>query len=86
MRKDISVGNLERALLDLGFVVSRVKGSHKTYRHPPSGANILLPWTHRNQTVRPAYLVSVKRTLSEMGVLDRDLFDSLLEKAARRRP
>ena len=82
MRKDVTAGSLEKALLSLGFVAIAVHSSHRTYRHASSGAMVVLPWQRRNETLSPANLVSVKRTLSEAGVLDRDSFDSLLEKAA----
>ncbi len=80
MSKEITTGNLEKVLLKLGFYATPVRGSHITYRHPSSDTVVVLPWQCKNEVLRPIHLISVKKTLSETGILDPDSFESLLER------
>lgn len=79
MRKEITLGDLERALIRLGFILSRSTASHKTYSNEFFGAMVVLPPHSKNESVSPAHLVAVRRTLSEKGVVDQDSFERLLE-------
>jgi predicted RNA binding protein YcfA (HicA-like mRNA interferase family) len=78
----ITADKFKKTLFNLGFFESQVKGSHRTFRHPSSGTTVVLPWRQLDKYVSPAHLISIKRTLSETGVLDRDSFERLLEKSA----
>jgi predicted RNA binding protein YcfA (HicA-like mRNA interferase family) len=82
-KEQFTVRNLERVLLKLGFHDASVRGSHRAYRHPSSGAVVVLPWQHKSEILRPVHLVSVRKTLSEMGILDSDFSDGLLEREAQ---
>jgi predicted RNA binding protein YcfA (HicA-like mRNA interferase family) len=84
MRKQLTFKQLERFLLDIGFISVPTAGEHKVFEHEASGAIILLPLTNPDDTVEPVRLASIRNLIVGKGVLDgaapEELFDSLLER------
>ncbi len=84
MRKKVTFQQLEKFLLDIGFVSTPTTGNHKVFEHEASGAIILLPLTTPDEPVEPGRLASIRNVIVGKGVLDGaapdELFDALLEK------
>jgi predicted RNA binding protein YcfA (HicA-like mRNA interferase family) len=76
----ISFATLRRVLKGLGFVETRVPGSHLVFEHPPSGALFLFRLYRPQDKVKPHDLISVRKHLDETGVIERDTLDELLHQ------
>jgi predicted RNA binding protein YcfA (HicA-like mRNA interferase family) len=71
---------LQRVLKELGFVETRVPGSHVVFEHPAT-ATVLLFRTYRpRDQVSAADLVSARKLLDERGVVDGAALDELLHQ------
>ncbi|MBD2435431.1 type II toxin-antitoxin system HicA family toxin [Nostoc sp. FACHB-110] len=82
MVREIKFTELEKLLLETGFVTMQTFGSQKIYQHPSSGTLIVLPGYEQQADVRTLHLVTVRRILSENGLMDSDRFNSFLNKVA----
>ncbi|NMG21252.1 type II toxin-antitoxin system HicA family toxin [Brasilonema bromeliae] len=82
MHRDIIFNELEKYLLKLGFTALRTSGSHKVFQHPSSEALVILPAYEQQAYVHPVHLLAVRRILIENELIDRNAFDSFLEKVA----
>jgi predicted RNA binding protein YcfA (HicA-like mRNA interferase family) len=82
MVREIKFTELERLLLDIGFVTMPTAGSQKVYQYASSGTLIVLPGYEQQAYVRTMHLVAVRRILSENGLMDSDRFNRFLDKVA----
>lgn len=82
MVREIKFTELEKLLLETGFVTMQTFGSHLIYQHLSSGTLIVLPGYEQQAYVRRLHLVAVRRILSENGLMDSDRFNSFLNKVA----
>ncbi|GAB4205552.1 MAG: hypothetical protein Fur006_61780 [Coleofasciculaceae cyanobacterium] len=80
MISGIIFSDLEKLLLRLGFTTLPTAGSHKVFKYPSSGALVILPGYKKKAYVHPAHLVAVRRILIENELIDRNTFDSFIEK------
>jgi predicted RNA binding protein YcfA (HicA-like mRNA interferase family) len=80
MNDTITFAALDEVLQSLGFVLTRVPGSHVAYEHPASGAALLLRDHEGREAVGPASLVVVRRTLVDNGLIDRTRLEGLLRQ------
>jgi predicted RNA binding protein YcfA (HicA-like mRNA interferase family) len=79
MADTVSFAALEQVLESLGFVSTRVPGSHVRYDHP-SGAVLVLRDHDGAEPVGPGNLAVVRRTLVENGLIDRARLEELLRE------
>ena len=70
----VNAKQLEKLLLQLGFIIQRQKGSHKFYKHP-DGRYTTLPHHPREDLSRPL----IKTILNQID-LSTDEFIQLLNK------
>ncbi|WP_238178466.1 type II toxin-antitoxin system HicA family toxin [Calothrix sp. 336/3] len=82
MVREIKFIELEKLLLEVGFVAMQTVGSQKVYQHPPSDTLVVLPGYDRQSSVRQVHLVAVRRILSENGLMESDRFDSFIDRVA----
>lgn len=81
MRRNPSYRDLTRLLLDHGFQMEQIKGSHNLFLHPSSGTTILLPPDCSSRAAMPSQVTAIRRQLDERGVLSRDDFDLEIQGA-----
>ncbi len=72
--------DLRQILLDLGFQMKVVTGSHVVFEHGPAHARLVLEPYAEDETVDPATFAIVGRNLDERGILPRARFDELLRE------
>ena len=82
MVREIKFTELEQLLLSIGFAIAPTTGSQKVYQHPSSGALVVLPGYEQQAYVQTVHFVTVRRILSENGLMDSDKFNRLLYKVA----
>ncbi|UKO98080.1 type II toxin-antitoxin system HicA family toxin [Nostoc sp. UHCC 0870] len=82
MIREIKFSELEQLLLDIGFVNIPTTGYHKLFEYPQLNAMVALPNYEKQQYVNAIHLLTVRRILSENGLMDTSVFDHLLEKVA----
>jgi predicted RNA binding protein YcfA (HicA-like mRNA interferase family) len=77
MSKQITFADLEKLLLDLGFVSNPVSGTQQVFVYPDLDILVILPGYNKKDMVHPAHLVSTRKILSENGLMDTDVFNEL---------
>jgi predicted RNA binding protein YcfA (HicA-like mRNA interferase family) len=77
MTKALTFAELEKLLLELGFVRQSVQGTHQVFQYPALGTLVVLPGYKSQDWVHPAHLVSVRRVLAENGLMSTTEFDIL---------
>ena len=82
MVREIKFTELEKLLLETGFVTMQTFSSQKIYQHLSSGTLMVLPGYEQQAYVRRLHLVAVRRILSENSLMDSDRFNSFLNKVA----
>jgi predicted RNA binding protein YcfA (HicA-like mRNA interferase family) len=80
MLRGIIFSDLEKLLLKVGFTTLPTAGSHKVFKYPSSGVLVILPGYKKKAYVHPVHLVAVRQILIEKGLMDKNTFDSFLEK------
>jgi hypothetical protein len=79
---DVTYGDLEEALVALGFTISTGVGEYGAhyvrYDNRPYGAWIMIPDTPRDEHVRPFHLKSAESTVVGRGVAEIETFRKLL--------
>lgn len=78
----ILFASLREFLAGLGCQVNAMPGSHVSFKHPTSGALIVLRFHGDDEAVSPTDLAVVRRILDEFGVLPRERFDGALRDHA----
>jgi predicted RNA binding protein YcfA (HicA-like mRNA interferase family) len=78
MHNTLTYDDLYALLRHLGFEAVSTTGSHQVFENRAWDATILLPPTNPGDPVRPHHLVSVRGTVVEKGIIDRDAFDLLV--------
>jgi predicted RNA binding protein YcfA (HicA-like mRNA interferase family) len=79
---DVTFGQFDAVMHQLGFKKTLVRGSHVNYIHPESGA-ILLAQLHKPNDLVPTYVLFGARVdLENQGVIDREEFLKMLESVA----
>jgi predicted RNA binding protein YcfA (HicA-like mRNA interferase family) len=71
---------LRRVLTGLGFVETRVPGSHLVFEHAPSHTVFLFRTYRPRDKVIAANLISVRKHLDEKGLIGSESFDDLLHQ------
>jgi predicted RNA binding protein YcfA (HicA-like mRNA interferase family) len=71
---------LQRVLTDLGFVETRVPGSHVVFEHAPSDTVFLFRTYRPRDKVTAADLIGVRKLLDEKGLVTSASFDELLHQ------
>jgi predicted RNA binding protein YcfA (HicA-like mRNA interferase family) len=77
-----SFADLQQILLELGFHMKVVPGSHVVFEHDPARARLVIEPLADDETVDQATLAIVARNLDEHGILPRGRFDELLRERA----
>ena len=77
MTKRVTFAELEKLLLELGFVPQTVQGAHQVFQYPALGILVILPGYKSQDWVHPAHLVSVRRVLAENDLMSTTDFDGL---------
>ena len=83
MREKIAFSDLVRLLERRGFVMTRVKDSHRLFEHNDSKTVIMLPEEDPPSDLLPNYVASVRRTLDGRGVMGEDEFDEWMMNHSR---
>lgn len=76
--RDIKFAELEKLLLNIGFVEVPTTGSHTIYEYLPLGTLVVLPGYEQQANVRTMHVVAVRKILDENGLMDKDMFTSFL--------
>ncbi|BAZ23870.1 hypothetical protein NIES4073_47600 [Kalymmatonema gypsitolerans NIES-4073] len=82
MHRDIIFSELEKYLLKLGFTTLPTAGFQKVFQYPSSEVLVILPAYEQQAYVHPVHLVAVRRILIENELIDKNAFDSFLDKVA----
>jgi hypothetical protein len=83
MTKPFTYGQIEDALLALGFQKHEVPGSHSYFTHPTSDIVLIYPPYTRSTPARERHVVATRHFLHEYGYLDRDEFDSFVRNLGK---
>jgi hypothetical protein len=75
MSKQITFAELEKKLLDIGFIPSPAQGTQKVFVYPDWGALVVFPGYQKNDIVHPAHLISTRKALTENGLTSTDEFN-----------
>jgi hypothetical protein len=71
---------IQRILLDLGFQVRAVPGSHVLFERPGTDAWVLLRPYQEDDVVWPPNVLSIRSLLDAQGILSGERFDELLRE------
>jgi predicted RNA binding protein YcfA (HicA-like mRNA interferase family) len=78
----ITFARLESVLKELGFVKKVVPGTGVGYKHPPTGALVVVR-LHKPREIVPDYvIVGVRHELEWQGVIEAKEFEEMLQAAA----
>ena len=77
MTKKVTFAELEKLLLELGFVSQSVQGAHKVFQYPALNTLVVLPGYKGQDLVHQIHLVSVRRILAENDLMSMTEFDVL---------
>jgi predicted RNA binding protein YcfA (HicA-like mRNA interferase family) len=77
MTNKVTFAELEKLLLELGFVYQSVQGSHKVFQYPALSTLVVLPGYKGQDLVHQIHLISVRRILSENDLMSTTEFDVL---------
>lgn len=75
MSKQITFAELEKLLLELGFVSNPAQGSQRVFVYPDSEILVVFPGYSKKDTVHPAHLISTRKALVENSLMDVDVFN-----------
>jgi predicted RNA binding protein YcfA (HicA-like mRNA interferase family) len=78
----VTLAQLERFLVRIGFVEEPTPGPHVLYAHPPTKTEVLLPAGHPTELAGRARLAGIRTTVVERGVASGAKFDELLSEIA----
>lgn len=84
IHEDVAYHDLERVLAQMGFVPSDARSplaKYHVFTHQPTDTIVMLPYYKDDDNVSPAHLISIRRVVSERGVIEPDVFDRLLASA-----
>jgi hypothetical protein len=81
MAATLTFARLDSYLAGLGFHVKPVEDSHVAYRHPASGAVIVLRPHRASDKVSQSVWVVVRRTLVENGLVEPESLEEWLLKS-----
>jgi predicted RNA binding protein YcfA (HicA-like mRNA interferase family) len=79
-KKQVTYSRLIRILQDLGFEMTRVRGSHRVFKHPGSSTLIVLPYRSGREPAQRIHIAAVERILSETGFLSKEEFEELIRQ------
>ena len=79
MNDNIPFSHLRKILLDRGFVEKIVPGSHLLFEHAATGTLLFYHEYQAGDCVSWNDHVKTRRFLDERGILDGDVFESLLQ-------
>jgi predicted RNA binding protein YcfA (HicA-like mRNA interferase family) len=74
----VTLAQLERFLVRIGFLVVPTPGPHVLYTHPPTQTEILLPAGHPTELAGRARLAGIRTTVVERGVVEGTVYDARL--------
>jgi predicted RNA binding protein YcfA (HicA-like mRNA interferase family) len=77
MTKRVTFAELEKLLIELGFVPQSVQGAHRVFQNPALGTLVVLPGYKSQDWVHPVHLISVRKTLAENDLMNVSTFDML---------
>jgi predicted RNA binding protein YcfA (HicA-like mRNA interferase family) len=83
MPEPITYGDLEATLQEFGFEREEVPGSHRTFRHPASGALLLLPCAPLDREAHHFHYGQVRDLLADYGFVPRDKFFEVVRSHGR---
>ena len=83
MSKSITYGQLEDALLTLGYTREEIPGSHRLFTTGDPAAMVMLPIMPRNRPAHQLHVMGVRSTLHWSGVLDQNDFEAFVERGER---
>ncbi len=78
--RNVIFTDLEKLLLQLGFITLPTDRTQKVFQYPPSAALVVIPGYESKAYVYPIHLVAVRRIFVENGLIDSSAFDSFWEK------
>ena len=81
--RHVTFQDLEHALTTVGFLSVPTAGQHKVFRHEATDTLVLLPLVPPDSDVDGIHLAAVRRMLDERGVVESEVFDSLLRGTIR---
>jgi predicted RNA binding protein YcfA (HicA-like mRNA interferase family) len=81
MTKRVTFAELEKLLIELGFVPQSVQGAHRVFQNPALSTLVVLPGYKSQDWVHPAHLVSIKKVLTENDLMSAGTFDTLTSSA-----
>jgi predicted RNA binding protein YcfA (HicA-like mRNA interferase family) len=79
---EVTYHKLDVVLRSLGFTVNEPEKGTRVYKHPQSGALLVMPVLPDRDPVREHHLVGARMTLDAFGIADPPDFTSRLQKAS----
>jgi predicted RNA binding protein YcfA (HicA-like mRNA interferase family) len=83
MSKPITYGQMEDALLAMGFIKHEVPGDHVDFTHPASNVMILLPIYDRSKPLNRIHRGTVPANLADFGFVEREQFEEVMRNRGR---
>src|SRR5258708_5786434 len=83
MNKPITYGQLEEALLALGYERTEIPKSHRLFTNGDPVAVVTLPIVPAERPAHPTHVALVRSIVSGAGIMDRDEFDDFVAQTGR---
>ena len=80
MDKSITYGELEDALLALGYHRKEIPESHRLFTNGDPTAMVMLPIVPRDTTAHQLHIMSVRSIVEDAGLLNRDDFLTFVKR------
>jgi hypothetical protein len=81
--KNITYGDLEWLLTEVGFRAGSTTGHHRFFEYLTFDSVIVLPGRQPDESVDPAHLIAVRKNLTEKGIIEASVFDAMLATRAK---
>ena len=83
MNRQLTTEQMESLLHSLGYLQYPSQGSQRVFENREYGAIQLLPSEGKEPYARIEHLMTLRRVSIEMGIVDEQTFEDLLEKACQ---
>jgi predicted RNA binding protein YcfA (HicA-like mRNA interferase family) len=78
--KNITYGQVEHALIKLGFIIARTQGSHVIFEHIQRNGSVIMKHGSKKENVPIFMYAAIKRTIIEKGIASGDKLDQLIKE------
>jgi hypothetical protein len=82
-RKGLTLGEIDRLLLQLGFARRVLPSQHRVFHDSASDTWVTLPAARYDADLSPHHTIATRKILIERGVIGEDELDDLIQEMLR---